>query len=142
MFQKVSCIEKVYAKKVDVTKFSRLYFVSQCRNFLYRNLPVFQKVWGIEKDYARKGDIMIFCGFFLSHSAERFRVGALLCIRIILVSRKIIHKRRISQFLSQFFRITMPKIFRQESFSNSESFGYQKKLCRKGGYHERGTPEC
>ena len=74
---------------------------------------------------------MILCGFFLSHSAERFRVGALLCIRIILVSRKIIHKRGISHFLSKISRITMPKIFIQESFSVSESFVYRKSLCKK-----------
>ena len=118
--------------------------------------------------------------FFLSHSAERFCVGTLLCIRKILVSRKIIHKRWISQFSVEVFRITMPKIFIQESFivsenfvyrkglckkvditifsrffycltlpnffireplSVSESFGYRKGLCRRGGYHERGTPE-
>ena len=40
---------------------------------------------------------MIFCGFFLSHSAERFRVGALLCIR------KIILKRGISQIFVENF---------------------------------------
>ena len=69
--------------------------------------------------------------FFLSHSAERFCVGTLLCIRKILVSRKIIHKRGISQFFGEVFRITMPKIFIQESFIVSESFVYRKGLCKK-----------
>ena len=72
---------------------------------------------------------------FLSHSAEKFRRGNLLCFRKFLVSKKFMDKRGVGPagggreyqvFPSKFFCLTVLKIFIREPFSASLISGIQK----------------
>ena len=70
---------------------------------------------GIEKFYASESYVTIFCRNFLSHSAEKFRRGTLLCcvFRKFLVAKKTMEKREgeVSRFPSKNFCLTLPKKF-------------------------------
>ena len=78
---------------------------------------------GIEKFYASEGYITFFdflSKFFFSN-AEKVRRETILCSRKILVSKIVRDKRRgkYHNFPSNFFCLTVPKIFVGESFSVS-----------------------
>ena len=69
---------------------------------------------GIEKFYASEGYVTIFCRIFLSHSAEKFRRGTLLCC----VSENFQWPKSLwitggeyKDFPSKIFCLTVPKIF-------------------------------
>ena len=78
---------------------------------------------------------------FLSHSAEKFRRGFLLCFTEFLVSKKLLEKRwEYPEFPSKFFCLTLPGIFVGQPISvslflgNDEFFaseGYGTVFCRK-----------
>ena len=61
---------------------------------------------------------------FLSHSAEKFRRGTLLCFRKFLVPKNFRDKRGggYHDFLSKFFCLTVPKNFVGEPFRASQNF--------------------
>ena len=64
---------------LSIKIFLRKFFVPQCRkNFVGQpfKMSLFS---GIEKFYASGGYANFFRRFFLSHSAEKFRSGTLLC---------------------------------------------------------------
>ena len=67
---------------------------------------------------------------FLSHSAEKFRRGTLLCFRKFLVPKNVRDKRGggYHDFLSKLFCLTVPKNFVEEPFCVSENFWYRKML--------------
>ena len=71
----------------------------------------------------------------MSHSAQKFRRGILLCSREILVSKTVREKRGggYHDFPSKLFCPTVPNHFVEEPFCVSESFGYRKILWTKGG---------
>ena len=73
----------------------------------------------------------IFC-----RSVSKVIVGFFLCIRVIMVSKKFIHKQRISIFSFEKFLCHIVENLLWESFSVSECFGYRKSLCIKGGYQD------
>ena len=66
----------------------------------------------------------------LSHSTERFRRGALLCLKKCLVSKKPKVRRRGGgpQDFPSFFCVTMPKNFVREPFNVSELFWSQSQF--------------
>ena len=65
----------------------------------------------------------------------------MLCFRKFLVAKKLLDKGgggrgEHQEFSSNFFCLTVPKNFVGGSFSASESFGYRKKICLRGEYHD------
>ena len=73
---------------------------------------------------------------FLSHSAETFRRGTLLCFRKFPVSKILCIKRVRHYFLLKFFGLTVLKFFEDELFYVSDCFSYRKVLCIKGLSHD------
>ena len=73
----------------------------------------------------------------LSHSAEEFRRGTLLCFREFLVLKNFRDTRGggCHDFPSKTFFLTVPNHF-VEIFCVSESSGYRKILCLRGEYHD------
>ena len=71
-------IEKVWMRGWrgggSVKIFRRKFFVSVPKNFVGQPFRV-SLISGIEKFYASEGYVTIFCGNFLSHSAEKFCRG-------------------------------------------------------------------
>ena len=57
---------------------SKIFCLTVPKNFVGEPFSV-SLISGIEKFYASKGYVTIFCRNFLSHSAETFRRGTLLC---------------------------------------------------------------
>ena len=78
---------------------------------------------GIGKFYASEGYVTIFCRNFLSHSAENFRRGTLLCFRKLLVPKNVRDKigGGYHDFLSKLFCHTVLKKFVGEPFKMSLS---------------------
>ena len=66
----------------------------------------------------------------LSHSAEKFRRGTLLCFRKFLIPKNVRDKRGggYHDFLSQLFCLTVPKNFVGEPLLASQNFQYRKNL--------------
>ena len=65
VFQKDSCIEKIYASEGYVTIFCRIFCFTVPKKIVEKPLSaVFQKVSGIEKIYASEGYVTIFHRFF------------------------------------------------------------------------------
>ena len=74
-----SGIEKVWMRGWGVETFpSKIAFLTVPENFVRQAFMVSLHS-GIEKNYASEGYVTIFCRNFLSHSAENFRRGTLLC---------------------------------------------------------------
>ena len=91
---------------------------------------------GIEKFYASEGYVTIFCRNFLSHSAEKFCRGTLLCC----VSESFLYRISLwtrsgeyQKFLSGIFCLTLPKKFVSEPLSVSLIWGIEK-VYASGGY--------
>ena len=59
--------------------FLRKFFVPQCRKKFVGQLFKMSLISGNEKFYASEGYVNFFRRIFLSHSAEKFRSGTLLC---------------------------------------------------------------
>ena len=130
----ISGIEKFYASEGYVTIFRRNFFVSQYRNISWRNPSVlcFRKLLVAKKfKDKREGKYQDFQSkIFLSHSAEKIRRGTLLCC----VSENfwwpkslwIRGRGEYQDFPSKIFRLTVPKKFVGESFSNSINSGIEK----------------
>ena len=80
VFQKISGTEKVYGKEGgELSRFSsKISCLTVQKNFVGEPFSV-SLISGIEKFYASEGYVTIFCRNFLSHSAENFRRGTLLC---------------------------------------------------------------
>ena len=71
----------------------------------------------------------------LSHTAESFYGGTLLCFTNFLVLKYFMIKKAegVTRFSVQIIRLTVPKKLVEEPFCVSENFGYRKKLeIRKG----------
>ena len=81
---------------------------------------------------------------FESYSAEKFRRGAHLCSRKILVSKKVTDKRGggYHDFPSKLFCPTVLNHFVEEPLCVSEIFSYQKILCLRGEYHDFLQKNC
>ena len=73
-------IDNIYASEGYVIVFCRKFFVSQCRNFSYETPLVFHyfRVTKKVRD-KRGGDCLFSVGKFLSHTADKFCRGTLLC---------------------------------------------------------------
>ena len=80
VLQKISGSEKVYgSEEGEVSKFPFENFLSHMPKKIVGEPIRVSLIWVIEKFYAEEGYVTIFCRNFLSHSAEKFRRGTLLC---------------------------------------------------------------
>ena len=96
-------------------------------------------VSSIKNFYASEGYVTIFCRNFLSHSAEKFRRGTLLCC----VSENFGYRKNLCfrglchDFPSKIFCLTVPKNFAGEPFSAVlQKFLVAKKFMDNGGEYQ------
>ena len=118
-------VSKNFVPKRGISRFSIENLLSHgTENFAGELFFVSQnKISGIEKNYGQEvwegregGSITVFCQFFLSHSAEKFRRRTLQCVtnfgyRKILCFRELCH-----DFVLKIFCHTVPKNFVEEPF--------------------------
>ena len=131
-----SGIEKVWMRGWGAETFpSKIAFLTVPEIFVRQALRVSLRS-DIEKFYASEGYVTIFCRNFLSHSAEKFRRGTLLCCvsesflyRISLWTRR----GEYQKFPSGIFCLTSPKKFVIEPLSVSLISGIEK-VYASGGY--------
>ena len=123
-------------------------------NFVWEPFCVPQKFWYRKNLWTRarkrcreggreggkEGGIISFCvKNLMAHSTEKLRRGNLLCCtKFNFCYRKMLRIRgaRVSQFSVKLFCLTIPNHLVEECFFVSESFGYQRKLCLRGEYHD------
>ena len=101
---------------------------------------VFQKISGIEKSMEKRGggEQRFSAEIYLSHRAEKFRRGTLLCFTEFLVSKIFLERKGLGEyqeFPSKYFCLTLPKNFVGERFCDvfKKNSGSEKAFRKKRG---------
>ena len=127
-------VSKNFVHKKWISRNSVDYFSSHSAHFFIREpCSVSESLW-FRKSLCIKGRYHDFLWKIFVSKCQRISLGNVLCIRIFLVWKKIVHKIGISPFSVENFCLTVPKVFIREPFNVSESIDYRENFCMNGGY--------